>query len=149
MSKDINPKRKAQPTASSSKAKRRVIKVQKETPPLEVERASSSSRRRTLNSLASTPGVGFLATVPTGVPIDAKTGLPAAPSRSPSPPPLDTNNTDARGARRFTEADARFFFKRVAYDLARDPELTKADLFDLLAEKVSVTYPIMIDDTNI
>lgn len=130
-------KKKQQASASSSNAKSRAAKVKKDATPTETDRASSVSRRRTLNSLASTPGAGFLATVPTGVAIDANTGLPAAPSRSPSPPLVDTNTSDHRGTRRFTDADARFFYKRIAYDLARNPDLTKGDLCELLAEKVS------------
>lgn len=91
--------------------------------------ATQGSSRRTLNSLSSTPSQTLLASVPAGVPIDSHTGLPAAPSRSPSPPPADAGH-------KYTEQDAIFFFKRVAYDLHRDSDLTKAQLCDILGEKV-------------
>ena len=134
-SSDAKPNKMPRASSSTPVLKTKVTKVKADTP-VESDRASSSSRRRTINSLASTPGLGFLSTVPAGVAIDAEVGLPAAPSRSPSPPIPDPDNTTARGALRFTEADARFFFRRIAYDLARDPDLTKLDLCEILAEKV-------------
>ncbi|KAH8120205.1 hypothetical protein DFH11DRAFT_1499951 [Phellopilus nigrolimitatus] len=88
----------------------------------------SASRRRTLNSLSSTPSLGLLASVPPSVPIDSHTGLPASPSRSPSPPV-------AAPGQKYTDDDAVFFFKRIAYDLSRNPEHNKASLCDMLAKK--------------
>ena len=85
--------------------------------------------RRTMNSLSSAPSNDLLSDVPPAVPIDAYTGLPAAPSRSPSPPPPGINS-------RYTEADTIFFYKRVAYDLKKNPELTKNACCDILGQKV-------------
>ncbi|KAI5123548.1 hypothetical protein M0805_003368 [Coniferiporia weirii] len=89
---------------------------------------SEGLSRRTLNSLSSTPAQSLLVLVPPGVPIDHHTGLPAAPPRSPSPPV-------ANPGQKYTDQDEIFFFKRIAYDLARDPDLSKASLCDILAEK--------------
>ncbi|EJD04068.1 uncharacterized protein FOMMEDRAFT_133416 [Fomitiporia mediterranea MF3/22] len=78
--------------------------------------------------MSSAPSDDLLAKVPPAVAIDAYTGLPAAPSRSPSPPAAPPNS-------RYTEQDAIYFYRRIAYDLARNPNLSKANLCDILGEK--------------
>lgn len=100
------------------------------------KRKSSDKRgdtpsRRTLNSLSSAPSNDLLAKIPPAVAIDERTSLPAAPSRSPSPPPPGLNS-------RYTEQDAIFFFRRIAYDLARNPGLSKAGLCEILGQKVNL-----------
>ena len=90
--------------------------------------------RRTLNSLSSFPTSNLLALVPPAVAIDPETGLPAAPSRSPSPPIAEPSS-------KYTEQDAIFFYRRVAYDLDRNPDLTKPALVNLLHEKVRTFSP--------
>lgn len=116
-----------QPTAPVKKAKEETNG--KPNKPGTKEISTGGSSRRTLNSLSSTPAQTLLALIPAGVPIDSHTGLPAAPSRSPSPPPYEPTH-------KYTEQDAVYFFKRIAYDLKRDSDLTKANLCDILGEKV-------------
>ncbi|KAL5495375.1 hypothetical protein ACEPAI_838 [Sanghuangporus weigelae] len=112
----------------------RVVTTRKEEANGKSKHKSSETRgdtpsRRTLNSLSSAPSNDLLAKIPPAVAIDESTGLPAAPSRSPSPPPPGPNS-------RYTEQDAIFFFRRIAYDLARHPELSKAGLCEILGQKV-------------
>ena len=92
------------------------------------------SSRRALNGLYSA-SASFLATVPSCIPIDDHTGLPAAPSRPPTPP-RSSSEVNARGVAKYTDDDAIFFFKRVAYDLSRNLSLSKQDLCDILAKEV-------------
>ncbi|THH11199.1 hypothetical protein EW145_g823 [Phellinidium pouzarii] len=109
------------------------VKIEKDTTDRKLKAKAKTfenegSSRRTLNSLSSTPSQSLLALIPSGVPIDPYTGLPAAPPRSPSPPV-------ANPGQKYTDQDDIFFFKRIAYDLARNPDLSKANLCDILAEK--------------
>lgn len=121
------PSKKLSSDVAIKKVKETNVKKMKSAPK-EVAGEGGSSRR-TLNSLSSTPAQTLLALIPSGVPIDAHTGLPAAPSRSPSPPIKDPIH-------KFSDQDAVYFFKRIAYDLQKDSDLTKANLCDILGEKV-------------
>ena len=94
-----------------------------------------SSRRGTLNSLSVAPGLSHLASVPPEVPIDAEIGLPAVPSRCPSPP--SELAPSKNGTHAFTDEDTVFFYKFIAWHLHDDPDLTKSNLCDKLAEAVS------------
>lgn len=94
----------------------------------------STARRKTVNSLSAMPGSQFLALVPPEIPIDGETGLPAAPSRCPSPP---TEIIPAGGGRNaYTDEDAIFFYKLVAWELANNEDATKTSVAELLAQKV-------------
>lgn len=100
------------------------------TPPLPIEQ-SSNSRRSTINSLtAPAPVYGNRLPAP-----NAEIKIPDPPSRSPSPP---TNIIPHRGrGNKYTEEDRDFFIKFVGWRLKQDPSLTRQDICDLLAEKVS------------
>lgn len=102
------------------------------TPPIAKEQ-SQSGRRSTINSLtAPSPVYGDRLPAP-----HAEIKIPDPPSRSPSPP---TNVIPHRGrGNKYTNEDRDFFIKFVGWRLKQDPSLTRHDICDLLAEKVSFT----------
>lgn len=89
-----------------------------------------------MNSLSSFPQHDILALIPPGVPIDPETNLPAAPLRPPTPPEPSSIRPGGKG-NLFTERDAQYFFKFVAWKLSHDPNCRKTDMGDALAQHVS------------
>ena len=100
------------------------------TPPLPKD-APQGSRRSTINSLTA-PSPVYGDRLP---PPNAEIKIPDPPSRSPSPP---SNVIPHRGrGNKYTKEDRDFFIKFIGWRLKHDPSLTRLDLCNLLAEKVS------------
>lgn len=98
----------------------------------------STSRRKTFNSLSVTPADNLLALVPSGVAIDAHTGLPAAPSQRPAAPTSVVAKGFKGRGNAYTEEDTAFFYQLVAWELANDPDATKGSICEVLSELVRV-----------
>lgn len=97
------------------------------TPPIQ----ASGSRRSTINSLtAPTPVFGGRLPAP-----NSEIKIPDPPSRSPSPP---TTIIPGKRGNRYTQEDRDFFIRFVGWRLKGDPSLTRNEICNLLAEKVSV-----------
>jgi len=137
-------KREPSPPTSASRVsvsaplvKRPQKRSSQSTPPIAKEQ-SQSGRRSTINSLtAPSPVYGDRLPAP-----HAEIKIPDPPSRSPSPP---TNVVPHRGrGNKYTNEDRDFFIKFVGWRLKQDPTLTRHDICDLLAEKVSFTKICLI-----
>jgi hypothetical protein len=59
--------------------------------------------------------------------------VPPPPSRSPTPP---TDIVVGKNGNKYTEADRKYFIKFISWRLKQDPALSKAELCELLSEKV-------------
>ena len=88
-----------------------------------------------MNSLSTFPKHDILALIPPDVPVDPETNLPAVPSRPPTPPEQSSIRPGGKG-NLFTERDAQFFLKFLAWKLANDPNCSKADIADSLGQLV-------------
>ncbi|TDL28599.1 hypothetical protein BD410DRAFT_781111 [Rickenella mellea] len=93
----------------------------------------TTSRRQTLNSLSAPL---MMNPIPEQVLIDKATGLPRAPSRSPSPPPADAVRKPRGTGTQYIPEDEVYFFRFITWELKRRPELKKSELCELLEEKV-------------
>lgn len=92
---------------------------------------ASGGRRSTINSLtAPAPVFGDHLPAP-----NAEIKIPEPPSRSPSPPTIVIPHR-GRG-NKYTPEDREFFLKFISWRLKGDPTLTRHDLCEQLAEKVS------------
>lgn len=100
----------------------------------------SASRRKTFNSLSVTPADNLLALVPSGVAIDAHTGLPAAPSQRPTAPTSIISRGFRGRGNAYTEEDTAFFYQLVAWELANNSDATKGSICELLSELVCSRY---------
>lgn len=90
---------------------------------------SSALGRRTQNSL-STPSAMYSEKMP---PPNAEIQIPQAPSRSPTPP----RRVEAKGGTHmYTPEDKEYFLRFISWRLKRNPNLTRAELCDQLAQKV-------------
>lgn len=89
---------------------------------------SSALGRRTQNSL-STPSAMYSEKMP---PPNAEIQIPQAPSRSPTPP----RRVEAKGGTHmYTPEDKEYFLRFISWRLKRNPNLTRAELCDQLAQK--------------
>jgi hypothetical protein len=100
------------------------------TPPIQLPQPSGS-RRSTINSLTA-PTAVFGGRLPAP---NSEIRIPDPPSRSPSPPTIVIPK--GRG-NKYTQEDRDFFIRFVGWRLKGDPSLTRNDICNLLAEKVSV-----------
>ena len=127
-------KREPSPTSRISISAPPVKRPQKRsnhsTPPVAKDQPQPGGRS-TINSLtAPSPVYGGRLPAP-----HAEIKIPDPPSRSPSPP---TNVIPHRGrGNKYTKEDRDFFIKFVGWRLKQDPSLTRYDICNLLAEKVS------------
>lgn len=129
-----------QPRSASEKTthQRQVIKRTKKRrfPSRSPQReGTSTSRRKTMNSMSTFPKHDILALIPADVPVDPETNLPAVPSRPPTPPEPSSIKPGGKG-NLYTDRDARFFLRFLAWKLAQDPDCSKAEIAEELGRQV-------------
>lgn len=97
-------------------------------------KASTSKKRRTVNSMTLPAQYGRDLPPP-----NMEVQIPEPPSRSPTPP---TNLVPMAKGFKFTKDDQEYFHKFIAWRLMDDPEQTRANICELLAEKVNQSIPL-------